>query len=103
MDISSGKASGVTVVKPIKPGRVIETVKSSKGLGNHVILDHGSGVTSIYAHFATISVKEGQTVDKNTPLGSEGSTGLSTGPHLHLEIRVNGQAADPRHFINGRP
>ncbi|MBW3568731.1 M23 family metallopeptidase [Candidatus Parcubacteria bacterium] len=103
IDISDGKSSGVTAVKPFKPGRVIETVKSSKGLGNHVVIDHGSGVTSVYAHLASISVHAGETVDKNTTLGLVGSTGVSTGPHVHFEIRVNGKAADPRHFISGHP
>lgn len=103
IDISDGQPSGVTIVKPFKPGRVIEAVKSSTGLGNHVIIDHGSGVTSVYAHLASISVRPGQAVDKSTSLGLEGSTGVSTGPHLHFEIRVNGKAADPRQFISGQP
>jgi murein DD-endopeptidase MepM/ murein hydrolase activator NlpD len=68
-----------------------------------VIIDHGKGVTSVYAHLASISVKEGKKVGMDTVLGYEGTTGLSTGVHLHFEIRVNGQAADPRQFISGHP
>jgi murein DD-endopeptidase MepM/ murein hydrolase activator NlpD len=68
-----------------------------------VIVDHGNGVTSVYAHMDSIAVKTGQEVGLDTVLGIEGTTGVSTGPHLHLEIRVNGQAANPRQFIDGNP
>lgn len=103
IDISDSQAPGITPVKPFRPGRVIETVHSSAGLGNHVIVDHGSGVTSVYAHLASISVKTGQEVNPKTTLGLEGTTGVSTGTHLHFEIRVNGQSANPRQFIGGNP
>lgn len=103
IDISSGQRSGVTPVKPFRPGRVIETNYSRHGLGNHVIVDHGSGVTSVYAHFSSISVQAGQEVGVDTVLGFEGTTGASTGTHLHFEIRVNGQATNPRQFIGGNP
>ncbi|MDB5181656.1 MAG: cell wall endopeptidase family [Candidatus Saccharibacteria bacterium] len=103
LDISDGRPSGVTPVKPYRAGRVIETVHSNSGLGNHVIVDHGDGITSVYAHFATISVSTGQIVDKSTVLGTEGSTGASTGPHVHIEIRVNGQPTDPLKYLQGHP
>jgi murein DD-endopeptidase MepM/ murein hydrolase activator NlpD len=103
LDISDGQASGVTPVKPFRPGRVVDVVASGSGLGNHVVVDHGQGVTSVYAHLASISVKVGQKVAQGTTLGLEGSTGASTGTHLHFEIRVHGRAADPHRFINGQP
>ena len=103
IDISSGQPAGVTPVKAFRPGTVAETTHTNRGLGNHVIVDHGSGVTSVYAHLDSIAVQEGQKVDTNTTLGIEGTTGLSTGPHLHFEIRVHGQTTDPRQFINGNP
>ncbi len=103
LDISSGRPSGSTPVRPFKPGRVIDTVQSKHGLGNHVVVEHAEGIKSVYAHLALISVDVGQTVDKNTTLGYEGSTGASTGTHLHFEISVNGQTADPRQFISGQP
>lgn len=103
MDISSPHPSGVMPIKPFRAGRVISTDLSNYGLGNHIILDHGNGVTSVYAHLSSISVKAGQDVDSTTTLGYEGSTGLSTGPHLHFEVRVNGKAANPRQFIDGQP
>jgi hypothetical protein len=103
IDISSGQPAGVTPVKSFRPGTVKDTVHTNRGLGNHVIVDHGSGVTSVYAHLDSIAVHKGQKVDTNTTLGLEGTTGLSTGPHLHFEIRVHGQATNPRQFINGNP
>jgi murein DD-endopeptidase MepM/ murein hydrolase activator NlpD len=103
IDISDGRSSGVTPIKPFKPGRVVDIVHSYSGLGNHVVIDHGGGITSVYAHLSSIAVQEGQNVDKTTVLGYEGSTGASTGTHLHFEIRVNGQPVDPRKYIAGQP
>ena len=68
-----------------------------------MIVDHGNGVTSVYGHLARISVSVGQEVDSSSVLGYEGTTGVSTGVHLHFEIRVNGQAANPHQFISGQP
>lgn len=103
IDISTGNYSGVALIKPFRAGRVIETVYSDYGLGNHVVVDHGNGISSVYAHLKTIAVHEGQEVSQNTTLGTEGSTGASTGPHLHFEVRINGQATDPRQFVYGQP
>jgi len=103
LDISDGRAPGITPIHPFRPGKVIEVIHSSLGLGNHVVIDHGSGVTSVYGHLNSISVHKGQTVDEKTIVGYEGTTGASTGPHLHFEIRVNGQATDPHKFIAGQP
>jgi murein DD-endopeptidase MepM/ murein hydrolase activator NlpD len=103
IDISDGKSSGITPIHPFKPGRVIEVIHSSVSLGNHVIVDHGGGITSVYGHMYSTAVTAGQAVDKNTVLGYEGSTGASTGPHVHFEIRVNGQAVDPRKYVAGSP
>lgn len=103
IDISDGKRSGITPIKPFRSGTVIEATRVRGGYGNHVIIDHGNSVTSVYAHLASISVQVGQAVTTATTLGFEGSTGLSTGTHLHFEVRVNGKAADPRKFITGQP
>jgi murein DD-endopeptidase MepM/ murein hydrolase activator NlpD len=103
LDISDGKFSGITPIKPFKPGRVAEVVRSKSGLGNHVVIDHGGGMTSVYGHLYSISVAVGQTVDQGTTLGYEGSTGASTGTHLHFEIRINGQPVNPKQFISGQP
>ncbi len=103
LDISSGQRAGATAVHAFKAGKVIGVVRSSQGLGNHLIIDHGGGLTSVYGHLYSISVNTGQQVDNNTILGYEGSTGASTGPHLHFEVRINGQPVNPSQYINGRP
>ena len=102
IDISDGSRPGTTPVHPFRHGKVI-VVSGSGGLGNHVIVDHGGGVTSVYAHLASIAVQLGQDVNTANVVGMQGTTGVSTGTHLHFEIRVNGQAANPRIFIPGQP
>jgi len=102
LDISDGKTPGSTPIVAFRSGKVID-VEHSGGLGNHVVIDHGSGVTSVYGHLNSIAVQVGQNVDITTIIGYEGTTGVSTGPHLHFEIRIDGQATDPHQFINGQP
>jgi murein DD-endopeptidase MepM/ murein hydrolase activator NlpD len=63
--------------------------------GNVVVLDHGAGVHSVHAHASSIAVAHGQRVVRGQVLGRVGSTGLSTGPHLHWEVRVGGVAVEP--------
>jgi murein DD-endopeptidase MepM/ murein hydrolase activator NlpD len=65
------------------------------GYGNLVVIEHRAGMTSWYAHLASISVRRGQCVVAGTPIGTVGSTGNSTGPHLHFELRLRGAAIDP--------
>jgi hypothetical protein len=103
IDISDGKRSGITQIHPFKAGRVVEVIHSGVSLGNHVVVDHGGGITSVYGHMYSTTVSVGQQVDQNSVLGYEGTTGASTGPHVHFEIRVNGQAVDPRRFVSGNP
>jgi murein DD-endopeptidase MepM/ murein hydrolase activator NlpD len=69
------------------------------GYGNMVEVDHGNGITTRYGHLSKIEVKVGQVVSKGTVLGRTGSTGRSTGPHLHYEVRVDGDAIDPMKYI----
>lgn len=82
-------------VYPIMAGAVEQIVLSRVAYGNHVIINHGSGFKSLYAHLSKIIAKEGQEVDKNTVLGLIGSTGWSTGPHLHFEVYDNGRQFNP--------
>lgn len=67
--------------------------------GNIVIIDHGNGVQSYYAHMSEIYATNGQVVSQGETIGLVGSTGMSTGPHLHFEIRINGAAVDPYDYI----
>ena len=69
------------------------------GFGNTVVLNHFDGYTTLYAHLSKISVSVGQEVDHGARIGSVGSTGWSTGPHLHFEIRINGRAVDPMPYM----
>ena len=64
-----------------------------------VVVDHGSGVKTLYAHLASFAVEVGQRVSRGDPLGIQGSTGKSTGPHLHFEVLVNGEHEDPASFV----
>lgn len=99
IDISDNTASGVTPIYPFRAGTVIKTEESYRGLGNHVIVYHGNNITSVYAHLASINVSEGQDITTTTELGRQGTTGVSTGVHLHFEVRINGQATDPLPFL----
>lgn len=78
-----------TPVKPVAPGRVIFS-GWKKGYGNTVILDHDDGMVTVYAHHASNSVYEGDRVDSDSIIALTGSTGRSTGPHLHFEAWRNG-------------
>jgi len=80
-------ATGNGTVKMVKSAR--------RELGNHIIIDHGFGYQTVYAHLNDFNVKVGQKVRRGDVIGFVGSTGLSTAPHLHYEVRVNGSAVDP--------
>lgn len=69
------------------------------GFGNSVILDHGNGLTTLYAHAQELYVAEGQTVERGKAIAAVGSTGLSTGPHLHFEVRKDGEPVDPMDYL----
>jgi murein DD-endopeptidase MepM/ murein hydrolase activator NlpD len=69
------------------------------GYGNAVIIDHGNGLTTLYGHCSELFVNEGQSVQKGQPISAVGSTGFSTGPHLHFEVRANGEPIDPSQFL----
>jgi murein DD-endopeptidase MepM/ murein hydrolase activator NlpD len=69
------------------------------GYGNTVILDHGNGLTTLYGHAQELYVSEGQAVERGQAIAATGSTGLSTGPHLHFEVRSNGEPVDPAGYL----
>lgn len=70
------------------------------GYGNTVVVDHGHGISSLYAHLASVDVKEGQTLTKGETIGKIGSTGISTGPHLHFEVRKDDKPIDPKRLAS---
>jgi murein DD-endopeptidase MepM/ murein hydrolase activator NlpD len=65
-----------------------------------VEIDHGNGITTRYGHLSKVLVKEGDVVSEGDLIALSGSTGRSTGPHLHYEVRRNGTAVDPMRFLN---
>ncbi len=82
-------------------GTVITAGDTGNGYGTHVIIDHGNGYITVYGHMSSVAVSEGQTVSQGSVIGYVGSTGFSTGPHLHFEIRSGGGAIDPSQFFSG--
>ncbi|MBA3924268.1 MAG: peptidoglycan DD-metalloendopeptidase family protein [Nostocaceae cyanobacterium] len=69
------------------------------GYGKAVIIDHGKGITTLYGHTSELMISEGQTVQRGQAIAAVGSSGLSTGPHLHFEVRQNGTPVDPAGFL----
>ncbi|MDW4918478.1 peptidoglycan DD-metalloendopeptidase family protein [Streptomyces californicus] len=104
---SSGRHTGLdfpaaigTAVKAVADGKVA-MAKSGGPYGNHIMLNHGGGLTSLYAHLNSILTSVGDSVTRGQKIGTVGSTGNSSGPHLHLEARVNGRAVDPMTYLSG--
>jgi murein DD-endopeptidase MepM/ murein hydrolase activator NlpD len=91
--IDIGIATG-TPIYAMSEGKVIISTYSS-GYGNTVVIDHGGGISSLYAHNSKLLVGAGQTVKKGQMIAKAGSTGRSTGPHLHFEVRKNGTPINP--------
>lgn len=86
-------------IKPVMAGVVVKTEKDRWGYGQHVIVEHKNGFQTLYAHLSKIEVKVGDEVATDSVLGEVGSTGRSTGPHLHLEIRQNGRLVNPAQIL----
>lgn len=87
-------------VKTVGNGTVV-VAKVNGGYGNYVEIDHGNGLHTFYAHLSAFNVKAGDRVSTGDVIGLVGSTGTSTGPHLHLGASVNGQSTDPSKYIKG--
>ena len=97
VDISTGGIYGRTVVAA-DAGRV--TVRrTAGGYGLHIIISHGNGYSTCYAHLSAVTVSNGATVRKGQAIGRVGNSGHSTGPHLHFEIRVNNRARNPMGYF----
>lgn len=92
-----GGAKGSTIVS-VLAGKVIDTGYSGSG-GNYVEIDHGNGVISRYLHNSKILVSTGQYVDQGEAISQVGSTGISTGPHLHFSLIINGKNVDPYPYL----
>ena len=92
--IDIGARHGANVIAADKGTVVTSTYNSS--YGHYIVISHGSGATTLYAHLSSRRVSEGQAVEQGQVIGLIGSTGVSTGPHLHFEISVNGVRQDPQ-------
>jgi murein DD-endopeptidase MepM/ murein hydrolase activator NlpD len=92
------KAEHGAAVRASGPGQVV-SAEYTGGYGNMVEIDHGNSVTTRYAHLSAILVSVGQTVTAGAIVGRAGSTGRSTGAHLHYETRIDGEAVDPQRFL----
>ncbi len=96
MDIAAPRG---TNIRASKSGVVTKVKKQTTGYGYHIMIDHGGGVQTLYAHCSKLLVKVGQSVQQGQVIGLVGSTGNSTGNHCHFEIRMNGQFKNPANYV----
>ena len=92
-------AAGAAIVAS-DGGTVILNSYDAGGYGNYIVISHGNGKTSLYAHMSSTAVTVGTVVNQGQTIGYVGSTGLSTGPHLHFEITINGSRVDPLGYFS---
>ena len=99
-------AAGGTPIYAAKGGQVIMSEYGSGvnwSYGNFVVIDHGDGTTTLYAHMSSRAVSEGELVQQGQTIGAVGTTGNVKGAHLHFEVRINGQRTDPEAYYTGLP
>ncbi len=94
-----GAPSGTPIIAA-DSGTVILSTYNAGGYGNYVTISHGNGHVTLYGHMSSRAVAAGDTVSQGQVIGYVGSTGMSTGPHLHFEVRVNGSTTDPKSYFN---
>ena len=97
IDLAAPHGSHIRVIRD----GVVVFADPYSGYGNIIVVQHDNGMTSHYGHCQTIIAKPGQKVKAGNIIGTVGSTGISTGPHLHFEIRLNGKPQDPEKYIPG--
>lgn len=101
VDFTGKNVNGKSVVAA-NAGNVIFTKTTyipNKSYGKYIIVDHGGGYSTLYAHLSSVNVSVGDYVEKGENIGNVGSTGWSTGPHLHFEVRINGERTNPRSYV----
>ena len=81
-----------------KAGKVL-IAKYHSSYGNYILLDHGNGYNTLYAHASKLYVKAGEYVEQGQVIAAVGTTGTSTGNHLHFEVRINGEKVDPMKYL----
>ncbi|SHE51610.1 Peptidase family M23 [Psychroflexus salarius] len=97
MDFSAPRGTEVFATGNAK----VKKARLTSGFGNLIILDHGFGYETYYAHLKDLNVRRGQTVKRGEIIGTVGNTGVSTGPHLHYEVRKDGRPTNPMNFYHG--
>lgn len=97
--VDIGAKDGDTIIA--SDGGTVAVAEYSDSYGNYVLINHGNGYTTLYAHMSSMAVEAGQAVAQGDTLGYVGSTGWSTGPHLHFEIRYNDEKTDPEAYFTG--
>lgn len=95
MDFSAERG---TEIYATGAGKVIHAEISRRGYGNHIIIDHGYGYQTLYAHMSGFTVKEGQTITRGQTIGYVGNTGTSVAPHLHYEVIKSGNKVNPVNY-----
>lgn len=95
IDVGAPEGTPIAAAK----GGVVISAGSLGGYGNLVVIDHGGGFSTAYAHQSRIAAREGERVGQGDIIGYVGSTGVSTGNHLHFEVRVGGSAQNPRNYL----
>ena len=94
-----GAPSG-TPILAADSGMATVIADNGNGYGNYIMINHGGGRVTLYAHISAFAISNGATVSQGQVIGYVGSTGNSTGPHLHFEVRVNGATTDPKSYFN---
>lgn len=94
-----GAPSG-TPILAADSGMATVIADNGNGYGNYIMINHGGGRVTLYAHMSAFAISNGATVSQGQAIGYVGSTGNSTGPHLHFEVRVNGATTDPKSYFN---
>ncbi len=80
-------------------GRVAQIVRNDRGYGNYILINHGFGYQTLYAHLSGFAIKPGQKVNRGETIGYVGNSGKSTGPHLHYEVLKSGEKINPINFF----
>ncbi len=100
VDIKASRGSAVRAIEDGKAVKAVTEYTADQGRGRFVLLVHADGMSSLYSHLDSVLVSGGQAVKRGDVIGTVGSTGRSTGPHLHLEIRKGEAAIDPASLID---
>ncbi len=97
--IDIAAASGTNIVAADSGTVILASYGYNGGYGNYIIINHSNGMTTRYAHCSALNVSVGQSVSRGQVIGKVGSTGASTGPHCHFEVRINGETQNPQDYV----